>query len=82
MLRAGTTAPLIKFPRLIPADPLIALAHQALQGDMGQRPGGGQQTNVQHQQWIWKNEKKKYTECENGKTEKLHEVGVDKHPSL
>ena len=26
--------------------------------------------------------KKKYTECENGKTEKLHEVGVDKHPSL
>ncbi len=40
MLRAGTTAPLIKFPRLIPADPLIALSHQALQGDRGQRPGG------------------------------------------
>lgn len=47
MLRAGTTAPLIKFPRLIPADPLIALSHQALQGDRGQRPGE-QQTNIQH----------------------------------
>lgn len=40
MLRVGTTAPLIKFPRLIPADPQIALSHQAPQGDRGQGPGG------------------------------------------
>lgn len=48
MLRAGTTAPLIKFPRLIPADPLIALSHQALQGDGGRDRENNKQTIIQH----------------------------------
>lgn len=47
MLRAGTTAPLIKFPRLIPVDPLIALSNQAPQENSGQRPPT-QQTIILH----------------------------------
>ena len=55
MLRAGTTAPLIKFPRLIPVDPLIALFNQAPQGDGvggGAETGGEWQTNIQLWQWA------------------------------
>lgn len=78
MLRAGTTAPLIKFPRLIPADPLIALSHQALQGDRGQRPGG---TTNKHSTLTMgtensKPKQKKEAECGNEKPEMAHKVGV------
>lgn len=76
MLRAGMTAPLIKFPRLIPVDPLIALSRQALQGDRGQRPGGTtnkHSTITMNEQNIQK--EKKEAECENEKTDTLHGSG-------
>lgn len=79
MLRAGTTAPLIKFPRLIPADPLTALSHQARQGDRGHRPigVGGQQTNTsKNEHRIIQNEKQK-AECEHVRPETWKKVGVD-----
>lgn len=58
MLRVGTTAPLIKFPRLIPADPLIALSHQAPQGDRGQGPG-------------WNNKQTFFANSGHGKNSKM-----------
>lgn len=41
MLRARTTAPLIKFPRLIPADPLVALSNRGPARREGGRNRGG-----------------------------------------
>jgi len=71
MLRAGTTAPLIKFPRLIPAGPLIALSHPALRGGGGGGSGRGnnKQTLNTHTGLQKCKKTKEEAECENEKTE-------------